>query len=98
VFIRLTSGDPTLQRGAPGALHFQEFDMTRHHSHPADRQSSSLTQDQFDELVDDATHAVNNLIPDHLLPELSDRERSSLLIAINDALTPILSTYLSIDS
>ncbi len=48
--------------------------MTSHHPYPADRESSSLTQDQFDELIDDAPpHAVNNLIPDHLLAMLSDR-------------------------
>jgi len=46
--------------------------------------------DQFDALVDDATHAVNNLIPDRWLNILGDTGRSTLLIRINDELTPIL--------
>jgi len=49
-----------------------------------------MTDDQFDALVDDATHAVNNLIPDRLLDELDATGRSDLLVKINDALTPIL--------
>lgn len=49
-----------------------------------------MNEDQFDALVDDATHAVNNLIPDRYLGGLGDAARSDLLIAINDALTPIL--------
>lgn len=49
-----------------------------------------MNDDDFDELVDDATHEVNNLIPDEYLNQLSDDERSELLVRINDALTPIL--------
>ncbi len=49
-----------------------------------------MHDDQFDALVDDATRAVNNLIPDRLLNGLGDAGRSSLLFQINDALTPIL--------
>lgn len=49
-----------------------------------------MTEDQFDTLVDDATHAVNNLIPDRTLDGLDITERSALLFRINDALTPIL--------
>ena len=49
-----------------------------------------MNDDQFDALVDDATHAVNNLIPDTVLNGLGDSERSDLLFQINDALTPIL--------
>ncbi len=49
-----------------------------------------MNENQFDALVDDATHAVNNLIPDRYLNGLSDTARSDMLIAINDALTPIL--------
>ncbi|MDF0490219.1 hypothetical protein PX554_18995 [Sphingomonas sp. H39-1-10] len=49
-----------------------------------------MIDDQFDALVDDATHAVNNLIPDRWLTELGDTDRSDLLVRINDALTPIL--------
>lgn len=36
--------------------------------------SGAITSDAFDDLVDNATHAVNNLIPDHLLAVLSDEE------------------------
>ena len=49
-----------------------------------------MHDDQFDALVDDATHAVNNLIPDRLLDGLGNTGRSNLLFQINDALTPIL--------
>lgn len=49
-----------------------------------------MHDDQFDALVDDATHAVNNLIPDRLLDGLGNIGRSNLLFQINDALTPIL--------
>jgi hypothetical protein len=49
-----------------------------------------MHDDQFDALVDDATHAVNNLIPDRLLDGLGNSGRSNLLFQINDALTPIL--------
>ncbi|GLT01032.1 hypothetical protein GCM10007897_24230 [Sphingobium jiangsuense] len=49
-----------------------------------------MTEDEFDTLVDDATHAVNNLIPDRLLDALASDARSGLLMRINDALTPIL--------
>ncbi|MDF0491469.1 hypothetical protein PX699_16830 [Sphingobium sp. H39-3-25] len=49
-----------------------------------------MNDDEFDELVDDATHAVNDLIPDRYLDSLSPDERSNLLVQINDALTPIL--------
>ena len=43
--------------------------------------------DELDELIDDATHAVNNLIPDKLTAD----QRSALLYRINDALSPIIS-------
>ena len=49
-----------------------------------------MNDDHFDRLVNDATHAVTNLIPDTVLDGLRDRERSDLLFQINDALTPIL--------
>jgi len=49
-----------------------------------------MTEDEFDQLVDDATHAVNNLIPDTYLDAMGDNARSGLLISINDALTAIL--------
>lgn len=49
-----------------------------------------MEDDAFDELVDDATHAVNNLIPDKYLDSLTPDEYSQLLVDINDALTPIL--------
>lgn len=53
-----------------------------------------MTSDAFDDLIDDATHAVNNLIPDHLPNVLSDDGRSNLLVAINDALTQVLADYI----
>ncbi len=49
-----------------------------------------MDNDAFDELVDDATHAVNNLIPDPILQRLTSGEHSALLVQINDALTLIL--------
>lgn len=49
-----------------------------------------MTEDEFDQLVDDATHAVNNLIPDRYLMAMGDNARSGLLVSINDALTAIL--------
>lgn len=49
-----------------------------------------MHDDQFDALVDDATHAVNNLIPERLLNGQGSTGRSNLLFQINDALTPIL--------
>lgn len=49
-----------------------------------------MDDDAFDELVDDATHAVNDLIPDHIVERLTADERSDFLVQINDALTPIL--------
>ncbi|RKE68152.1 hypothetical protein [Pseudorhodoplanes sinuspersici] len=71
--------------------------MTDHDPRTEGHEPAPLTQDEFDNLVDDATHAVNNLIPDHLLDEMSDRRRSSLLIEINDALTAILREYFPSD-
>jgi len=52
--------------------------------------------DTVDALTDDATHAVNNLIPDAALAYLSDDERSDLLVRINDALWPILADALQV--
>ena len=49
-----------------------------------------MDDDTFDTLLDDATHAVNNLIPDAVISSLSAAEHSNLLYRINDALTPIL--------
>lgn len=49
-----------------------------------------MTEDDIDTLVDDATHAVNNLIPNAILDALNGGGRSELLVRINDALTPIL--------
>lgn len=59
--------------------------------------SAALASEEFDGLIDDATHAVNNLIPDHALSRLSDGERTALLHAINDALTPVLGQYIPIN-
>lgn len=49
-----------------------------------------MTEDDFDDLVDNATHAVGNLIPISILCGIDVEDRSDLLIRINDALTPIL--------
>jgi hypothetical protein len=49
-----------------------------------------MNDDEFDRLVDDATHAVGNLIPGHYLDWFSAQGRVNLLTRINDALTPIL--------
>jgi hypothetical protein len=49
-----------------------------------------MDDDAFYELIDDATHAVNDLIPDEVLAAMSADERSDLLVRINDALSPIL--------
>lgn len=49
-----------------------------------------MDDDEFDQLVDDATHAVNDLIPDPCLSRLDADSRSDLLYRINDALSPIL--------
>lgn len=56
-----------------------------------------MTEDEFDELVDDATHAVNNLIPDRYLDSMSKNAHSALLVAINDALTAILRDVIAPD-
>lgn len=56
--------------------------------------SGSLTPDAFDDLVDTATHAVNNLIPDGVLAAMTNAERSRLLVEINDALTAILNEHI----
>lgn len=50
-----------------------------------------MNDDKFNELIDDATHAVNNIIPDEYLDRLSPDEHSNLLVQINDALSPLLS-------
>ncbi len=57
---------------------------------PHDDDRGGLTFDAFDALIDDASHAVNNLIPDSVISDLSDKERSKLLMQINDALTAVL--------
>ncbi|AJA09721.1 MULTISPECIES: hypothetical protein [Sphingopyxis] len=49
-----------------------------------------MAEDEFDNLIDNATHAVNNLIPSSLLAGMDAEGRSNLLILINDALAPIL--------
>lgn len=59
--------------------------------------SASLTPDAFDDLVDTATHAVNNLIPDGVLATMTNAERSRLLVEIDEALTDILNEYIEKD-
>ena len=56
--------------------------------------SAVLSSNQFDNLLDDATHAVNDMIPDHVLAGLSSDGRTDLLYAINDALTAVLDPYI----
>ena len=55
--------------------------------------TTAITADEFDDLIDNATHAVNNLIPDHVLASLSQDERSNLLVQINDALTDVIGPF-----
>ncbi|MBA4751936.1 MAG: hypothetical protein H2055_06890 [Sphingopyxis sp.] len=49
-----------------------------------------MTEDDFDNLVDDASHAVFNRVPAFILGGMDAEDRSDLLIRINDALAPIL--------
>jgi hypothetical protein len=49
-----------------------------------------MTEDQFDALVDDASHAVYNLVPDRYLDRMGDNARGGLLVSINNALVAIL--------
>lgn len=56
-----------------------------------------MNEDAFDELIDDATHAVNNLIPMDVLAKLSADAHSDLLVRINDALTPILRDIIPVE-
>src|SRR3546814_15446944 len=57
---------------------------------PDSRGVTPVAEDEFDNLIDNATHAVNNLIPYSLLAGMDAEGRSNLLILINDALAPIL--------
>lgn len=57
---------------------------------PHDVDCSGLTSDAFDALIDEASHAVNNLIPDAVVSGLTDEERSTLLVEINHVLTVVL--------
>lgn len=54
-------------------------------------------EDAMDSIIDDATHAVNNLIPDKALARLTEDQRSDLLVQINDALSPILREHIEPD-
>ena len=49
-----------------------------------------MNDDDFDQLVDDATHAVINLIPAEYFYDLSPHQREGLTVQINDALTQVL--------
>jgi hypothetical protein len=49
-----------------------------------------FTEDDLDDLVDDATHAVANLIPLGAWRRLGRDRQSSILAQINDSLSPIL--------
>lgn len=53
-----------------------------------------MTDNDIDDLIDEATHAVNNLIPDVIIAKMSDDQRTDLLVRINNALTPILQDIL----
>jgi hypothetical protein len=56
-----------------------------------------MTEDTFDELIDDATHAVNNLIPNSVLAKMTPDAHSDFLVRINDALTPILRDLIALE-
>lgn len=49
-----------------------------------------MGDEALDQLIDDATHAVNNLIPDKYLGPLGMDAHSGFLVRINDALAPVL--------
>lgn len=49
-----------------------------------------MTEDDFDNLVDDASHAVFNRVPASILSAMDAQDRSDLLVRINDALAPVL--------
>lgn len=83
------------QRGIEEVASHIEFDDDRipHRPGGAADLAAPLTQDRFDILVDDATHAVGSLIPSNVIAALSADAHMTLLYAINDALTPILADY-----
>jgi hypothetical protein len=49
-----------------------------------------MDEEAFDNLIDDASHAAFAKLPDDVLEALTDDERGNLLVAINDALAPVL--------
>lgn len=49
-----------------------------------------MTDDDFDNLVDDVSHAVFERVPDSIIGAMDAEARSDLLVRINDALAPIL--------
>lgn len=49
-----------------------------------------MTEDQFDALVNDASHIVFNLIPSRYLNRMGDNACGGLFVSINDALATIL--------
>src|SRR3546814_12269061 len=57
---------------------------------PDARGVTTVAEEEFDNRIDNATHAVNNLIPSSLLAGMDVEGRSHLLNLINDALAPIL--------
>lgn len=52
-----------------------------------------MDDEAFDQLIDDATHAVNNLIPDKDLGTLGRDAHSDFLVRINEALVPVSVTW-----
>lgn len=54
-------------------------------------------EEQMDGLIDDATHAANNLIPNKTLERLSADERSNLLVQLNDAISLVFKEFIEPD-
>jgi hypothetical protein len=52
-----------------------------------------MSEEQFDKLTDEATHAVFNLIPAAQLGALSADQREGLMVQLNDYITEALSLF-----
>lgn len=52
-----------------------------------------MTSDQFDDMIDNMTHAVYKAVPASTLNAMTDMGRSALREAVNDALHEVLKDY-----
>jgi hypothetical protein len=55
-----------------------------------------MNDEAFDDLLDNASHAVFEMIPDEAMAEFTATQRNNLLYRINDALTEVLRDFLEI--